>query len=356
MMPRVLLAAVAAALLVAGPAVAAFTDAAANRSSAARAAAAFAPRPGTPPTITGAAREGETLTATEGAWSRQPEHFAYQWLRCDAAGDGCTAIGAASAATYTPSVADVDATLRVRVVASNAGGSAAATSGTVGPIRRGYAAEVLLDRPSTYLRLDGNRTATVGASASAHGSTGFATTAGNQAATFAPPSALGVSASAVATAGTVELWFAGGSGVLVGTQDAAPFGTASGYAPLLYVDTSGNLRAGRFDTSFGARIINSGKRVDDGAWHHVALTRSGTTLRLYLDGAQVGSVVASGAWSVQTGATLGSGVAESTWWPGTGAAQQHWQHYTGQIDEFATYPAVLSQARLQAHIAAATRR
>lgn len=337
-MLRVVIAAVAAAALVATPVAATFTDTAASRGSSAHAADVFASR--VVPTITGFNREGETLTASVGD----------EWLRCDATGAACAAIDAPGS-TYRPGAADVGATLRVR--------TATTTSDAVGPIRRSYASEVMLDRPSMFLRLDGTRTATAGANAAAHGSTGFSTSgalaqnAANQAATFTPASALGVSGAAVGGAGTVELWFKGASGVLVGTQNGTPFTTPSAYAPLIYVDTGGVLRAGMFDTAGAARVISSGKAVTDGVWHHAAVTRSGATLRLYLDGAHAGSVTATSSWSVQTNASVGSGVAESAWWPGTGSTTKHWQHFTGQVDEVATYPSALSQTRLQAHVAAA---
>jgi hypothetical protein len=77
------------------------------------------------PTVTGIARERETLTATTGAWTgTAPISFAYQWERCAADGTGCGAIGAATGATYVLTPADVGHRVRVAVTARNAGGSA----------------------------------------------------------------------------------------------------------------------------------------------------------------------------------------------------------------------------------------
>jgi hypothetical protein len=69
------------------------------------------------PTVQGTAAEGETLTAGNGAWSGSPS-FSHSWLSCDAAGESCTSIDGAGAATYTPTTADVGRRLRVRVTAT----------------------------------------------------------------------------------------------------------------------------------------------------------------------------------------------------------------------------------------------
>jgi hypothetical protein len=80
------------------------------------------------PTITGTAQAGQTLTASTGSWSGDPTSFAFQWQRCDVAGNGCVAISGATAGTYVVAAADSGARLRVAVTATNATGSATAVS------------------------------------------------------------------------------------------------------------------------------------------------------------------------------------------------------------------------------------
>ena len=56
----------------------------------------------TAPSVDGTVRDGGTLAADPGTWDgTQPIAFAYQWRRCDAAGDACTTITGATGRTYT---------------------------------------------------------------------------------------------------------------------------------------------------------------------------------------------------------------------------------------------------------------
>jgi hypothetical protein len=84
------------------------------------------------PLVAGLARDGQTLTASPGDWSGQwPIGYAYQWSRCFAA---CAAISGATGTSYIAGSADISATLRVTVTATNALGSSAATSPPTGVV------------------------------------------------------------------------------------------------------------------------------------------------------------------------------------------------------------------------------
>jgi CHRD domain len=81
------------------------------------------------PTIGGAAREGQTLTATSGSWGgTTPISYAYQWQRCNSAGSSCASIGKATSQNYVVSHTDVNNTIRVEVTATNADGTSQALS------------------------------------------------------------------------------------------------------------------------------------------------------------------------------------------------------------------------------------
>ncbi|HUR85213.1 MAG TPA: hypothetical protein VMY78_07700 [Solirubrobacteraceae bacterium] len=79
------------------------------------------------PVISGTARDGQTLSATDGGWSGiGPLTFTRLWRRCDAGGASCSSL--AGAATHLLTSNDIGATIRVEVTAKNADGQAVATS------------------------------------------------------------------------------------------------------------------------------------------------------------------------------------------------------------------------------------
>jgi hypothetical protein len=115
----------AAVLAVAALAIGAVFGAASNG----RAAATAKPSEASPPTISGTAQEGKTLTADAGNWNgTQPLRYAYQWRRCDTNGGACASISRATARLYDLVGPDVGHTLRVHVTVSNRDGNASDTS------------------------------------------------------------------------------------------------------------------------------------------------------------------------------------------------------------------------------------
>jgi hypothetical protein len=89
----------------------------------------IAPANTTPPSISGTARDGDTLTAEEGTWTGdEPMTFTYQWQRCDANGVNCADLAGLTGRTYDVQTSDVGNRIRVRVTARNTTGSTTANS------------------------------------------------------------------------------------------------------------------------------------------------------------------------------------------------------------------------------------
>jgi hypothetical protein len=93
-----------------------------------------APGNTTEPRISGEPADGRLLTASPGTWSgTTPISFAYRWLRCGtdggaADGSNCLVIGGQTTNRYRLQQADIGLRIRVRVIATNAEGSASAAS------------------------------------------------------------------------------------------------------------------------------------------------------------------------------------------------------------------------------------
>lgn len=95
----------------------------------------------TAPTIVGTPTVGQVLSVSDGSWSTTAKGHTYAWLRCNANGRVCIAIGAATGATYVPTTDDVGHALVARVTASDGSvaqptlsSATAAVSAPAGPV------------------------------------------------------------------------------------------------------------------------------------------------------------------------------------------------------------------------------
>jgi hypothetical protein len=100
-----------------------------------------------PPTISGRARVGQTLSASQGQWQGNPTSFFYQWLRCDSTAANCSPVAGATQPQYQLTAADLGSRIRVEVVAANAdGASPAKRSGATEIVR--IAAPTVISKPT----------------------------------------------------------------------------------------------------------------------------------------------------------------------------------------------------------------
>lgn len=97
--------------------------------ASAAAPAVAAPANVSAPSIAGVARDGLELKAERGGWAgAKPISYGFSWSRCDASGETCEAIAAATHRAYKLTHEDVGDTLRVTVTATGGGDASSATS------------------------------------------------------------------------------------------------------------------------------------------------------------------------------------------------------------------------------------
>ncbi len=73
------------------------------------------------PSISGVAKEGQTLAEVNGTWTPTPDSRSYQWEDCNTSDGGCSAIAGADKQTYELTIDDVGSTIRVTESATVAG-------------------------------------------------------------------------------------------------------------------------------------------------------------------------------------------------------------------------------------------
>jgi hypothetical protein len=98
-----------------------------------------APANSAPPSVSGVAEEGQTLSASTGEWTGSPTSYRYQWEHCNASGKSCSDVFGATSASYELVSSDVGHTMRVVVTAENASGSTSASSSQTAVVLAGAA-------------------------------------------------------------------------------------------------------------------------------------------------------------------------------------------------------------------------
>jgi signal peptidase I len=140
-----------------------------------------------------------------------------------------------------------------------------------------------------------------------------------------------------------ELWFktttvTGGKLIGFGT---AQTGASSQFDRHVYMTDSGHLVFGVYVSGF--YIATSPLAYNDGAWHHLVATLSGTGMKLYVDGAAVASNASvavgetdSGYWRI--------GYDNLSGWPSAPTSY----YFKGTIDDAAVYSTALTAAQISA--------
>jgi len=168
---------------------------------------------------------------------------------------------------------------------------------------------------------------------------------------------------------TIQMWFkttASGSAQMLfstGHDPANASNPSSGAMPVLYVGTDGQLHGHFWDGTVAGMsppctvkgvngtCMNQPPMVNDGAWHQVTLTASGSSQTLYLDGQSVASETGQ-LTNIDPYDIVGAGVFNSNGWPAAPGGNV-WSHFNGQIADVAFYNKPLNGGQIAQQWAAA---
>lgn len=328
-----------------------------------------------PPTITGEAKVGRTLTATPGAWAGvdPPVSYTYQWQRpgevCAGGGQCWTDIAGATNATYDVSAHEIGNQLRVRVTATDAQGATTAESASTSAVAADLTAlrsAVAADNPWASWRHDeqptgaacGFSTAACAPDSSGNGRNGAVwMSAPNQAGIAPASSALAnpryyrTSTPSAGTARTLELWIRPNSVSSGGPQGLISLGDQSGGYGLAMVNNTLNANGSclwlvHYNVGGGYDPATCGS-IKAGKWQHVVVTFDRTHTKFYVNGVKVGEASDPAPATIDPIVTVGYLADNHTNPVGSAAAS-----FSGSMDEVAIYEQALSPERVAAHYAA----
>jgi PKD repeat protein len=141
---------------------------------------------------------------------------------------------------------------------------------------------------------------------------------------------------------SAEAWFRTTSrtgGKIVGFGDRNS-GTSSNYDRHIYMDAQGRVWFGVWNS--GSYTVNTTQAFNDGKWHHVVGTMDGAGVTLYVDGKRIGTNAGTAVAQPYSGYWRVGG---DTSWSGN-------PYFSGDVDEVAIYPRVLTQQNVSTHFQA----
>lgn len=140
---------------------------------------------------------------------------------------------------------------------------------------------------------------------------------------------------------TVSVWFkATGSGVIISNSNAIQPNIPTSYnSPILYVNSNGNLAGGDYN---GGVPFNSLYHVSDGRWYFAAITQSGSTQKVYLNGVQLATSTGTLHSFSNYNWTVGEGY--TTLWPATNNGLFY---FNGSISNVQFYGTALTANQIQ---------
>ena len=333
-----------------------------------------------------------------------PTEYEYQWQTCPAGGGTCTNIFGATGATLTVTSPMIGATLRVTVSAQNAAGFASASSTTTAPVRAAYSDLVLASAPRVYYRMNDPNLSRPGYLLDIDGASAWSDyycdfygsppewlcyppfgvwpmfdASGNDlhSAYLTPQEGGNIlvgqrgyvgsgteflggqsliqsnnthldsgSPSSFSDLGafTVEMWIR--VSPLETASQTSLFGTGSNLTWYFLPGENNamwNLNGGHLEVCYRnimSGCESTGDDLRDGEWHHIAVTRNGSSVIPYIDGEAQTALTANGSNT-------------STTYPMTdtrlGAYGEHPSGIDMTLDEVAVYPSALSAPTIAEH-------
>jgi len=142
---------------------------------------------------------------------------------------------------------------------------------------------------------------------------------------------------------TIRLWIRSRfTGVILGCQSREPSGAPlQRWLPMFYIANDGRLFGQHWTAGFTAQA--TGRAVNDGGWHHVALVRHEGDERLYLDGSLVAETTAGIDSGGMPWCQLGTGATSQ--WP---EMQRRWTPYRGEVEGLGVATTAWSGAEVSA--------
>lgn len=147
---------------------------------------------------------------------------------------------------------------------------------------------------------------------------------------------------------SLSVWFrttTAGGGLLIGFGNTS-VGTPSDYDRMIYLNDAGRVVFGTFSGEFNT--LTSGASYNDGAWHQAVASQSGAGMRLWVDGAQVGSNTVTGSQNYTGYWRVGAG--NFDYWPD----QPTSRFLAGSVADAAVYGTALTATQVSQMFAAAT--
>ena len=282
------------------------------------------------PTVSGTAQDGQTLAATTGSWTgTTPIAYAYQWQRCGSSGGNCTAIGGATATSYTLTSTDVGSTIEFTMTASNTAGTATATSAQTAVVAAvptpptGLVALWHMDETSGSTMFDsvGSHNGTL--HSTQDGLPGFSGTAYgfNGSSSYVDvPSSADLNPGSADITFTIHLKTSGTPPPPPADWDIFRKGlyTSGGAEWKMEFQQTGQASCG-FEGTGGYAELVAGPKIDDGQWHTISCVKTATNIQVVVDGQTFSKAANIGSIANTTDVAIGAR-------PGS-----DW--YQGQLDE-----------------------